>query len=234
MVQGRVPAQRGSRDGPPSAIHTYHTTRSEHSSPSSDYSVETMDTKVSDWLAQGFHTSEPQEPGPPRQVSSNSDRPFPPRHAALSLFPPTSLSTGNKEYTPPSSPFARPACPMSPLNNGRDVYGNYIPSNKKDYFAPQSPPMSPNMQAIPESRVSLDQGRSPPMVRLRGGGWNLKGLWKTSDTGGSSQSPGSTSMPHLTSKDAIVRDCPTTNQAGHPEKSGGAKCAIALLHNSQW
>ncbi|KAI4612628.1 uncharacterized protein J4E87_010180 [Alternaria ethzedia] len=55
------------------------------------------------------------------------------------------------------------------------------------------------------------------MVRLRGGGWNLKGLWKTSDTGGSDQSPGSTSMPHLTGKDAIVRDSPTIRHAGHPE-----------------
>ncbi|KAH6875539.1 hypothetical protein BKA58DRAFT_123723 [Alternaria rosae] len=216
-VQRRVPAQRGSRDSPPSAIHTNHTTRSDHSSSSSDYSSRTMDTKVSDWLAQGFRFSESHESDSPRQVTSNSDRPFPPRLAALSLFPPTSPSTGNKEYTPPGSPFARPACPVSPLNNGRDVYGNYIPSNMKDYFAPQSPPMSPNIRAIPESRVSLEHGRSSPIVHLRGGGWNLKGLWKTSDTGGSDQNPGSTSMHHLTGKDAIVRELPTTDHAGRPE-----------------
>jgi hypothetical protein len=216
-VQERVLAQRGSRGGPSSAPHTNHTSCSDLSSPSSDYSLEDMDTKVSDWLAQGSLNSESHEPGSLRHVTSNSNRPFPPRLATLSLFPPTSPSTGNKEYTPPGTPFARPVCPMSPLNNGRDVYGNYIPSNKRDYFTAQSPPTSPSVQGAPESRISPEQGRSSPIVHLRGGGWNLKGLWKTSDTGGSDQSPASISAQHSVSKDAFAWEVPMINHARHAE-----------------
>jgi hypothetical protein len=216
-VQEHVPAQRGSRGGPSSAPHTNHTSCSDLSSPSSDYSLEDMDTKVSDWLAQGSLNSESHEPGSLRHVTSNSSRPFPPRLATLSLFPPTSPSTGNKEYTPPGTPFARPVCPMSPLNNGRDVYGNYIPSNKRDYFTAQSPPTSPSMQGVPESRISPEQGRSSPIVRLRGGGWNLKGLWKTYDTGGPDQSPVSTSAQHSISKDAFAWEVPMINHARRAE-----------------
>jgi hypothetical protein len=90
----------------------------------------------------------------PPGCSTGSDRAFPTRQPALSLFPPKSAVTGNREYTPPNSPFARPVCPMSPLGNGRDAYGNYITTNSRDYFAAQSPPTSPHLHSTSEVKDS--------------------------------------------------------------------------------
>lgn len=217
-VQGCVPSLRGSRDGTTFATHMSHASCSDNTSPISDCSVEKMDAEVSDWLARGFLSPGSDEPGSPRQATSNSNRPFPPRHVRLSLSPPISLSTGNREYTPPGSPFARTACPVSLLNNGRDAYGNYIPSNKRDYFTAKSPSTSPIVHAIPGSQNSSEQASSSPIVRLRGGGWNgFKPFWKTSGTEEPAQGLGPTSLQNFDEKDGILRDIPPVNYARRPE-----------------
>jgi hypothetical protein len=75
----------------------------------------------------------------------------------LSPYPPTSPTTGRREYT----------SPLSPLNNGRDVYGNHIPTNTRDYFTAQSPPTSPL------SKPTIRQTQEPvPHLRGGGGWWN--------------------------------------------------------------
>jgi hypothetical protein len=149
---------------------------------SQDSREKEMDTKVEDWLARGFLPATPPAGGRvinsalhesgaclssqhdkdlvcrpenlriPPGCSTGSDRASPTRRPALSLFPPKSAVTGNREYTPPNSPFARPVCPMSPLGNGRDAYGNYIFTNSRDYLAAQSPPTSPNLHPTSEDQ----------------------------------------------------------------------------------
>ncbi|KAG9190747.1 hypothetical protein G6011_08835 [Alternaria panax] len=217
-VQGCVPSVQGSRDCTTSATHVSHANHSNNTSPSSGYSAEKMDTKVSDWLVRGFLSPSSDEPGSPKQTTSNSNRRFPPRDVSLSLFPPASPSTGRREYTPPRSPLARPACSMSPLNNGRDAYGNYIPSNKRDYLTAHSPLTSPKVQVIPESHKFSEQGISAPMVRLRGGGWNgFKSFWKPAGTEEFGQSFSSTSLQHSVGRDSTLRGIPPTNYAGRSE-----------------
>jgi hypothetical protein len=78
------------------------------------------------------------------------------------------LITGRRAY-------ASPGTTLSPLNNGRDAYGNYIPTNTRDYFVTQSPPTSPTLQSIREE----DTLQQTPMPYLRGGGGGDGGLWNS-------------------------------------------------------
>jgi hypothetical protein len=91
--------------------------------------------------------------------------PIPNKPHALSLFPPTSPKTGKREY---SSPLASP---LSPMNNGRDAYGNFIPTNTRDYFAAPPTSVSSKLQPIVEDTPEL-QKSSGPSLRGGGGWWN--------------------------------------------------------------
>jgi hypothetical protein len=128
------------------------------------------DTKVEVWLQHGTintvspesdHTSHPEETLRP----SHSRK----RHA-LTIFPPTSPITGRSEYAPPHSP----------LNNGRDAYGNHISTNTRDYFTPELT----LGQRTPRSRteVTYEQNRIQ-VPHLRGGGdwWNTLGISQTEE-----------------------------------------------------
>jgi hypothetical protein len=199
--------------------------------PSSISSEEELDTKVEDWLARGSLLSPSLAFRHSRLHSKDVDRAFPARKPALSLFPPKSPSTGKLEYTPPNSPFARPICPLSPLGNGRDAYGNYISTNSPDYFTAQSPPTSPglrpmskghnsststSLRAIPEGQALSTTKGSSPVVHLRGGGW-IKPFWKTTDTGEGSQAH--VSIPRYRTSDVhgFARDVPVVHYAGRED-----------------
>ncbi|CAN9378831.1 unnamed protein product [Alternaria alternata] len=217
-VRECVPSLRGSHDGTTSATRTNHAICSNNTLPPSDYSAEKMDTNASGCLAQGLLSPRSDEPGSPRQATSNSDRPFPSRHVNLSLFPPMSPSTGNREYTPPGSPFSRPTCPMSPLSNGRDAYGNYIASNKRDYLTTHSPPASPIKQVVSDSQEHSEPDILSPIVHLRGGGWNdFKSFWKTTDTNEIGQPFGSTSLQESVNKEGILRVVSPIHYIERPE-----------------
>ena len=217
-VRECVPSLRGSYDGTTSATRTNHAICSNNTLPPSDYSAEKMDTNALGWLAQGLLSPRSDEPGSPRQATSNSDRPFPSRHVNLSLFPPMSPSTGNREYTPPGSPLSRPICPMSPLSNGRDAYGNYIASNKRDYLTTHSPPTSPIKRVVSDSQEHSEPDISSPIVHLRGGGWNdFKSFWKTTDTNEIGQPFGSTSLQESVDKEGILRVVSPIHYIERPE-----------------
>jgi hypothetical protein len=119
---------------------------------------------------------------------------------------------------------------MSPLGNGRDAYGNYIPTNPRDYFAAQSPPTSPNLRptsedknssapttlrAIPEGHPSSTTSRSSPVVQLRGGGW-IKPFWKTAGSEECIEAPASTPPYRVTDGDDVARDIPAVEYIGRP------------------
>ncbi|RMZ69255.1 mitochondrial carrier [Pyrenophora seminiperda CCB06] len=104
-----------------------HTTRLSHAddrSPSSRYNSRIMESRLSDWLARSFFS--PTLKAAESRGESNGDQsyPLPPTPVPLSLFPPTSSSTGMREYAPSDSSFTSPVFPTSPLQNGRHHYTN--------------------------------------------------------------------------------------------------------------
>ncbi|RYO55404.1 hypothetical protein AA0113_g8925 [Alternaria arborescens] len=95
---------------------------------------------------------------------------------------------------------------MSPLSNGRDAYGNYIASNKRDYLTTHSPPTSSIKRVVSDSQEYSEPDISSPIVHLRGGGWNdSKSFWKTTDTNEIGQPFGSTSLQESVDKEGILR-----------------------------
>jgi hypothetical protein len=115
---------------------------------------------------------------------------------ALSLFPPTSPRTGKREY---SSPLASP---LSPMNNGRDAYGNFIPTNRRDYFATPPSSVSSKLQPIVEDAPELPKSSGP---NLRGGG----GWWNPLNIGQAGKEPAVTEQ----SKSSTLAPNPRNNPA---------------------
>jgi hypothetical protein len=113
--------------------------------------AEEMEARTVAWLDRGESVA----PLPEFDCSGNAS--LDSLTCTLSLYPPTSPTTGRREYI----------TPLSPLNNGRDVYGNHIPTNTRDYFTAQSPPTSPLSKAT-------NKQTQEPVPHLRGGGgwWN--------------------------------------------------------------
>jgi hypothetical protein len=137
------------------------------------------DTKVEEWLQRGIvHTISPESdntslsPEVP-QCSLTS------RRHAFTIFPPTSPQTGRREYAPPHSP----------LNNGRDAYGNHISTNAKDRFTEQCTPSSRKVVCETDDLRGQNQIPAP---HLRGGG----GWWNTLGIGPAEEQPGNN--PHRT------------------------------------
>lgn len=112
------------------------------------------------WLQRKNLTTSPEESVCSYVTSTSSIDRAPP---SLSLFPPFSPITNKREYVSPL-PQLSPLSPLSPLNNGRDAYGNYIPTNTLDYFTAKSPPTSPVISPI------MDVSNLSTVPSLRGGG----------------------------------------------------------------
>ncbi|KAF1849872.1 uncharacterized protein K460DRAFT_350011 [Cucurbitaria berberidis CBS 394.84] len=135
------------------------------------------DARAEGWLARGLPNAKLPAAEQSRQFSR--DR-YDAKYRALSPFPPVSPRTGNREYDLSTNSFTPPTCPVSPLNNGRDAYGNYISSNIRDHFAAPCPPGSPTPPHLSQNQRILEQGEQQPQVHLRGG-WELpKPFWRRS------------------------------------------------------
>ncbi|KAF2848905.1 hypothetical protein T440DRAFT_534405 [Plenodomus tracheiphilus IPT5] len=86
------------------------------------------------------------------------------RTPTLSLFPPVSTMSGNREYHPAEDPFKRQSTSGSNLNsnlasllgNGRDAYGNYLTSMPKEYFPSQNLAKSPPGSPTPRKRQTRE------------------------------------------------------------------------------
>ncbi|KAF2035570.1 hypothetical protein EK21DRAFT_107091 [Setomelanomma holmii] len=125
---------------------------------------------VEAWLQRGSFSAPPPEPDRFSQSSkARSSTSEKKRPNALQIFPPVSPSSGKREYASPLT------SPLSPLGNGRDAYGNFIPTNPQDYFVMQSPPTSPSLQPIMEDTV-LKTGGSTPQLRGGGNWWHTLGI----------------------------------------------------------
>lgn len=109
----------------------------------------------------------------------------------LSLYPPTSPTTGRREYT----------SPLSPLNNGRDVYGNHIPTNTRDYFTAKTPPTSLSLKPGGINKQNQEQ-----VPRLRGGGGWWNNMQAGLGRGGKEQEQSPPSMQEAKGKEPAAVD----------------------------
>ncbi|CAO2658687.1 Nn.00g064100.m01.CDS01 [Neocucurbitaria sp. VM-36] len=143
--------------------------------PSLTYSAEEGEyVRSRTWLARELPSSELRAAECMERLSRDLS---PSKRHTLSPFPPASPISGNREYVPFATPLPRPICPVSPLNNGRDAYGNYIPSNTTDLFVAKSESDSPTLDPLDQRTSGLG---SPPQVHLRGG-WELpRPFWRRS------------------------------------------------------
>jgi hypothetical protein len=121
------------------------------------------ESKVEAWLQRGKSQAPLSDSGSTSQPSTQQPSMPPTTRHALSIFPPTSPKTGRREYLPPTAP-------VSPMNNGRDAYGNHIPTNIRDYGTAQSSVSSPILCPIAEEMTS--HSMSMPYMRGGGGWWN--------------------------------------------------------------
>lgn len=120
---------------------------------------------VEAWLQRGTIDSQSLKSTCTSDTKSAPKSPSTKKSAALNIFPPTSPNTGKREYIYPSSP----------MNNGRDAYGNYIPTNTQDYTTVRCRPTSPKLRTDEENTSTSGQNST---ARLRGGGgwWNSLGI----------------------------------------------------------
>ncbi|USP76571.1 hypothetical protein yc1106_03845 [Curvularia clavata] len=185
-----------------------------HSLQSSQYQRKTSDTKVFDWLTHGLSDSSPTEAVSLMRNSRDSDRSFAPRYVPLSLFPPKSPLGDVREYMPRNSLSINSVYPASPLNNGRDAYGNHIPSNTRDYLTAHSQPSLPNPLATKDEKTFSSEKPSTTR-RLYDCRWDrLKSYWKATGT----QAPNpqmDPRYPHIIlDTDNIPRDVPEVVYSG--------------------
>ncbi|KAF1940162.1 hypothetical protein EJ02DRAFT_435767 [Clathrospora elynae] len=200
-----------SYNGAASETSTYILSYDGDRSASRKYSAEEEeDRKVEEWLARGIPSPFPQTVAYPRQLSRDCDHAVLLKRPPLSLFPPESKSTGKCEYTPPRTPVVRAVCPMSPLNNGRDAYGNYISSNTRDYFTTQSPPTSPALQPITDGHIASTQRTSSLIVHLRGGAWP-KPFWNRAGSEQPNQEPDASQYQQRTDGSGFAQDSRSIN-----------------------
>lgn len=124
-------------------------------------------TRIKAWLQRGTMDGQSLPSACTSQTDGTPKSPATKNPPAISIFPPMSPNTGKREYI----------CPSSPLNNGRDAYGNYIPTNTQDYMTARHIPSSPQSPFDVEDTCSYGQD-STSAARLRGGGgwWNALGI----------------------------------------------------------
>ncbi|KAF5845827.1 hypothetical protein GGP41_009570 [Bipolaris sorokiniana] len=227
-----IATELSNRHGATSTLNAIGLGLTNDSSPSSPCRSQNMTTKVSDGLERGFMNLSSPMADFLRPDSRCTDRPFPPRPVALSLFPPRSPLTGNREYTPPNSPFLQSVSPISPLNNGRDVYGNYIPSNTRDYFTTQLLSFLPNSQPINKYKAPSVSEKSSSTSRLYGCRWDkLRSLWKVAETQVSNPRTNPYPLQLIPDEDVIPQDTPIITRVGRPSNQAPPSIRSWLLES---
>jgi hypothetical protein len=179
--------------------------------------VEEDDARIEAWLQRGVvDTAQPQFDRVSQSDKAPDSTPAK-RHPDLTTFPPTSPVTGRREYS----------SPLSPMNNGRDAYGNYIATNARDYVTTQpSPSLSTTRSIVQDTpRQKLKQS-SRPNLRGGGGWWNPLGIGKESlvtEPSSGAELRGthrSISVPSLKSKYTMGnQDHSSSNLGGYREDS---------------
>jgi hypothetical protein len=176
--------------------------------------AEEDDSRIEAWLQRGVIDTPLPE----------SDRTFQPERAqnftttkrkpALTISPP---GTGRREY----------ATPLSPMNNGRDAYGNYIPTNARDYITAPPTPITSAPRVTSASRIAEDQPRqrlkqiSRPNLRGGGGWWNILGIEKELLGTEPPCLPGLRGTRHSTSVPSLKSKYSMGNQDHAPSRLGG-------------
>ena len=209
-VLGRVATQHGSHDGAAGTPQTTGLGLTNTSSPFHHCASNTMD-------AQESPSPSSPETDIPERNSRDSGRPFPCRHGALSLFPPVSSSTGNREYTSSTSPTIQAACLFSPMNNGRDTYGNFLPSITRKHSTALPPSCRPTTQPTNKERCFSVTESVSSAGRTHGDGQNnLRSFGKTAGTQVSSQGPARIPLQQALNHEDVAPGVPMVTHAGRP------------------
>lgn len=146
------------------------------------------EARIEAWLKLGALNTQAPESDCASQLSKATSVSIPQKSHALSLFPPTSPKTGRREYASPLS------SQLSPMNNGRDAYGNFIPTNTRDYFAaPPSPSLSKLRPIVEDAREPSKN--SVPSLRGGGGWWNTMGIGQAGKEPSAMEQPGIPTPP---------------------------------------
>jgi hypothetical protein len=183
--------------------------------------VEEDDSRIEEWLQRGSIDTPLPKPGHALQPDKPRGFATTKRPPPLTIFPPASLVTARSEY----------ATPLSPMNNGRDAYGNYIPTNARDYITTQPFSATSVPRCLAEEAPRLKQKQiSKPNLRGGGGWWNTLGFekepWVTNppsllETRGARHS---LSVPSLKSKYSMsnLNHAPSNlgGYSGHPHGPG--------------
>ncbi|KAL6707149.1 hypothetical protein ACN47E_004696 [Coniothyrium glycines] len=173
-------------------------------SPSSVCTADLVDDERTErWLAQGL-------PGPVRDAEEAFRRRSMNRQriqaSRRSVSPPSLPPPPLKHCRLPAvMPYANIPQLASPLNNGRDVYGNFICSPVLEY-----PPARPVRQASCQSLEKEE--KEPPQLSLRGGGWELS--WDRGKSRKTTQKQDSETAAMPTHADGAPHDSPSRLQAG--------------------
>jgi hypothetical protein len=208
------------------------TTIASYDGASNADSMAQEDARVEAWLARrGSFAAEPSEVDRVSQTSMTPTAAPEQRRPARTVAPSQSSGNSRREY----------ASPLSPMNNGRDAYGNFIPTNTQDYLNSQSPPSSPPLRPIMEDA----QSGSTTTPSLRGGGswWHL-GLGqnrKEPSVKKGRSTPKSERSFILKSKTSLVTKDPLPSSLANPQAEGAsanpyasAKARSAIATDYEW
>jgi hypothetical protein len=208
------------------------TTIASYDGASNADSMAQEDARVEAWLARrGSFAAEPSEVDRVSQTSMTPTAASEQRRPARTVAPSQFSGISRREY----------ASPLSPMNNGRDAYGNFIPTNTQDYLNSQSPPSSPPLRPIMEDA----QSGSTTTPSLRGGGnwWHI-GLGqngKEPSVKKGRSTPKSERSSILKSKTSLVAKDPPPSSHGIPQTEGAsanpyasAKARSVIATDYEW
>jgi hypothetical protein len=185
--------------------------------------AEEDDARIEAWLQRGVIDTPSSEFDRASQSEKAQDSRPVKRHPALTIFPLASSTTGRREYT----------SPLSPMNNGRDAYGNYIATNVRDYHTAQPSPRLSTSRSIgqitPRQKQKQKQKQkqsSRPHMRGGGGWWNTLGIGKDPLATEQPMAPEPRSIPRSTSVPSLKsiysmgnQEHPSSNFGGYVEDS---------------
>jgi hypothetical protein len=170
------------------------------------------DARVEAWLQRGAFDAQAPESDCASKLRRSTAVSITTRPQALTIFPPASPVTGMREY----------ASPLSPMDNGRDAYGNYIPTNTRDYVGTPLSPNSSKLQSILEDASGLSKS-SVPSLRGGGGWWNNLGISQAGK------------QPGLSEQKSSPRVAPPTlgitAESLRGEGTVGSQCQLGRLGN---
>lgn len=173
------------------------TTISKHGGTPETNNMAGDDTRVEMWLHRGLFADPSAEADSMSLASKTPNQVSGPQLPSRSVVKSPTLSKFSKREV------ASPTSPLSPLNNGRDAYGNFIPTNTQDYITSKKPIISLSLRPVSGGSV---QSKSQVSPSLRGGGgwWNTLGISPTGQESSGNNTPDQVSSNAKMSRSPMI------------------------------